>query len=68
MFAFSNRSFCFSDSEESEEEFDLETSENPLMYKPGNVEGILFEVERENRLRVQVHTAFSICIHSYVNF
>ncbi|RWR79155.1 protein GLE1 [Cinnamomum micranthum f. kanehirae] len=43
----------FFDSEGSEDEFDHEKTGNLLMDKPGKVEGTLFEVERENRLRLQ---------------
>ncbi|XXG40173.1 hypothetical protein AAC387_Pa01g0957 [Persea americana] len=50
---FSCTELDWSDSEGSEDEFDHEKNKNLLMDKPGKVEGTLFEVERENRLRLQ---------------
>lgn len=68
VFAYSHYLRTFSDSEGSEDEFDLEKTGNLLMDKPGKVEGTLFEVERENRLRLQVRTAFLMHIHMDANF
>lgn len=68
VFAYSYYPLTFSDSEGSEDEFDHEKNKNLLMDKPGKVEGTLFEVERENRLRLQVRTAFLMHIHMDANF
>ena len=49
--------FCFlisSESEDSDDELDLETIHDNLMRKTSLEEGILFELERENQLRVKV--------------